>query len=174
VIYSDDHGATWQWGGTAGRNTDESEAVELAGGAVRLNMRTGGGAHRCRATAVSRDQGLTWSDVAYDKTLVEPECQASIRRYSWAKGREKSRILFSNPAQPDRRTALTVRISYDEGNTWPVHRLLHAGPAAYSCLAVAPDGTILCLYERGSRHPYETIGLARFNLAWLTGGNAPR
>jgi sialidase-1 len=171
VIYSDDHGATWQWGGTAGRNTDESEAVELAGGAVRLNMRTGGGAHRCRATAVSRDQGLTWSDVAYDKTLVEPECQASIRRYSWAKGREKSRILFSNPAQPDRRTALTVRISYDEGNTWPVRKLLHPGPAAYSCLAVAPDGTILCLYERGSKHPYETITLARFNLAWLTEGN---
>lgn len=62
---------------------------------------------------------------------------------------------------------MTVRVSHDEGKTWPVAQLLHAGPAAYSCLAVLPDGTIACLYERGDKHAYETITLARFTMDWL-------
>jgi hypothetical protein len=28
--------------------------------------------------------------------------------------------------------------------------------------------TICCLYERGEAHPYETLTLARFTMAWLT------
>jgi Tol biopolymer transport system component len=47
--------------------------------------------------------------------------------------------------------------------------LLHAGPSAYSSLAVLPDDGIGCLYERGDRHAYETITFARCSLAWLTG-----
>jgi sialidase-1 len=170
IIYSDDHGDTWRLGGTAARKTDECEAVELADGAILLNMRTGGGEHRCRATSISRDQGLSWSKTVYDQTLVEPECQGSIRRYSSAGEGGKSRILFSNPAQTGQRTTMTARISYDECKTWPVHKVLHAGPAAYSCLAVAPDGGVLCLYERGDKHAYEKITLARFNLQWLSDG----
>jgi sialidase-1 len=174
VIYSDDHGDTWNLGGTAGGKTDECEAVELADGAILLNMRTGGGEHRCRATAVSRDQGLTWSKTVYDQTLVEPECQASIRRYSFAKDGGKDRVLFSNPAQAAQRTTMTVRVSDDECKTWPVRRVLHPGPAAYSCLAVAPKGTVLCLYERGDKHAYERITLAQFNLDWLGGAKKER
>jgi sialidase-1 len=45
---------------------------------------------------------------------------------------------------------------------------LHAGPAAYSCLTELADGAIGCLYERGRRHPYETITFAKFPLGWLT------
>jgi len=37
-------------------------------------------------------------------------------------------------------------------------------------LAVAANGTICCLYERGDAHPYARLTLARFNLAWLTDG----
>jgi sialidase-1 len=65
---------------------------------------------------------------------------------------------------------MTVRLSYDEAKTWPIAKTLWAGPAAYSCLAVLPDGQILCLYERGEKHPYETITLGRFGLDWLTDG----
>jgi hypothetical protein len=32
-----------------------------------------------------------------------------------------------------------------------------------------PDGDVGCLYEKGDAHPYESIVLARFPLAWLTG-----
>lgn len=45
------------------------------------------------------------------------------------------------------RTHMTIRASYDEGRTWPVSKLLHAGPSSYSHLAVLLDGEIVCLYE---------------------------
>jgi sialidase-1 len=73
----------------------------------------------------------------------------------------------------DRRD-LTIRLSYDEGETWPVRKLIESGPAAYSDLAVLPDGAALCFYERGQDKPdgspYGFLTLARFNLDWLTGG----
>jgi sialidase-1 len=48
----------------------------------------------------------------------------------------------------DRRN-LTVKLSYDEGKTWPVSRLIEEGWSGYSDLAVAKDGTIFCFYGRG-------------------------
>ncbi|HEV3258682.1 MAG TPA: hypothetical protein VG013_17535, partial [Gemmataceae bacterium] len=57
---------------------------------------------------------------------------------------------------------------------WPYARVLHAGPSAYSCLAVLPNGTVACLYERGDRHANETITFARFSLGWLTGADAAK
>jgi sialidase-1 len=65
---------------------------------------------------------------------------------------------------------VTVRLSYDDGKTWPISKLLHEGPSAYSNLAVLSDGSIACLYERGAQQPYETITFARFTLDWLTDG----
>ena len=65
---------------------------------------------------------------------------------------------------------MTLRLSYDEGNSWPQSKLLYEGPSAYSSLAILPDGSIACLYERGKQLANETITLARFSLSWLTNG----
>ena len=65
---------------------------------------------------------------------------------------------------------MTVRVSYDEGKTWPVAKLLNAGPSGYSCLTVLPDMKIGCLYERGDRYSTEKTTFARFSLEWLTDG----
>jgi len=65
---------------------------------------------------------------------------------------------------------MTVRLSYDEGKTWPVARTLHEGPSAYSCLVILPEMTIGCLYEGGREHRREWLRLARFSLEWLTEG----
>jgi len=62
---------------------------------------------------------------------------------------------------------MTVRLSYDEGKTWPVAKVIYEGSAAYSDLVVLPDGGIGCLYERDG---YRKITFARFNLRWLTDG----
>jgi sialidase-1 len=51
-----------------------------------------------------------------------------------------------------------------------VKRLVNKGPSAYSSLAASRDGTIYLLFERGRKKLYETIAVARFNLAWLTDG----
>ena len=104
-----------------------------------------------------------------DEALIEPVCQASILRFSWPNKDQKGGILFSNPAST-KREKLTVRLSEDEGATWAVSRELWAGPAAYSCLTLLPDGGIGCIYERGGKNPYEKIVFAGFSLGWSRTG----
>ena len=169
LIYSDDHGQTWKLGGSTPQDqVNECEVVELAGGRLLLNMRNYGRAQKTRQQAVSSDGGLTWTDQRPVADLVEPVCQASIRRHSWPTADRKSVVLFSNPASSAKRERLTIRASYDEGQTWPAVRLLDPRPSAYSCLAVLPDGSVGVLYEAGQKDAYETIVFARFNLDWLT------
>lgn len=165
VIFSDDHGKTWQIGGIEDEMTNESTIVELSDGSLLHNMRSYHKKSR-RAVATSQDSGLTWSPVKLDDTLIEPVCQASILRCTWPDSGGISRILFSNPAST-KREKLTVRLSYDEGATWPVSKEIHSGPAAYSCLTILPDQSIGCLFERGATNSYEKISLARFPLSWL-------
>lgn len=187
VLYSDDHGRNWQPGGSTPRHqVNECEVVELAGGRLLLNMRNYDPAQPARQIALSRDGGLTWTDQRHAPELIEPVCQASIRRFSWPVAdppapRQGNVILFSNPASR-KRERMTVRASFDDGQTWPVSRLLDPRPSAYSCLAVLPEPgpepgspqTIGLLYEAGDKRPYESLVFARFTLAWLAGEPAQR
>jgi sialidase-1 len=175
VFASDDHGKTWKLGGTVGDSFGESQVVELADGTLLLNMRNHdvrqpSQAKTERGVALSKDGGWTWSKARHDPALIEPRCQASILRYTRQPEHSRNRLLFSNPASAERRIQMTVRLSYDEGQTWPAARLLYEGPSSYSCLTVLPDRRIGCLYERGERRISEKITFARFSLEWLTGG----
>lgn len=167
VIYSDDRGASWKIGGVVGDGTNECAVAETVDGRVYINCRNHVGSHS-RAVAWSRDGGEHFEGPGFDQVLIEPVCQASLVRLSGGADHDRSRILFANPASTVRER-LTVRLSYDEGESWPVARQLYGGPSAYSDLAVTSDMTILCLYERGLAHPYETLTLARFGLDWLEG-----
>ena len=171
VIYSDDHGKSWDIGGAVRPKVNECQVVEVADGkgTLLLDMRAYFGRSR-RAQAFSRDGGLTWTPPQDHLELVEPVCQASLIRYSWPEGDGRSRLLFSNPADEKRRRAMTVRLSQDEGQTWPHARILHEQAAAYSCLARLPNGHIGCLYECGETNVHERIAFANFSLDWLTRG----
>jgi len=163
VIYSDDRGATWRTGGaTPADKVNECGVVELADGRLMLNMRNYDRTTRARQVAFSSDGGMTWTGQRFDAALVEPVCQAGIRRLSGpGRGRENA-ILFSNPASDSARVNMTVRLSPDDGATWPFRLTLHSGPSAYSDLAVFGRGRIACLYECGEKNPYERITLAVF------------
>ncbi|MCL5281429.1 MAG: glycoside hydrolase [Planctomycetes bacterium] len=168
VVYSDNHGQTWRLGGIIRPAVNECQVVELSDGTLLCNMRNSARSQTTRAIATSADGGMTWSAVRHDPVLVEPICQASLLRYPMPQG--PGRLLFSNPAhaEPGQRRDMTVQMSEDEGRIWLSRRVLWPGPAAYSCLAVFPDGTIACLFEAGDQHPYERIVLTRFSLDWLT------
>jgi sialidase-1 len=165
IVYSDDHGKTWKLGESTAFGMNECQAVETADGGVLLSMRNYL-ATKQRAFSLSKDGGLTWSPPRLNEQVFCPVCQASIVRHSLA---PENRILHSGPGGPGR-TAMTVRVSYDEGKGWPFAAVLYAGPTAYSDLVVFPDGSIGCLFERGQRRAYERITFARFSLAWVTGG----
>ena len=117
VIFSDDGGKTWELGGTIGDHVNECQVVEREDGSLLLNMRSYNKKNR-RAISTSTDGGITWSEIAHDEALVEPVCQASFIRYTKAANGGKNRVLFSNPADAER-VKMTVRLSYDEGATWP-------------------------------------------------------
>ena len=175
VFYSDDHGVTWRLGGSVEKHTDECQVVELADGSLMINMRNYWGTtgkqkarDKMRAVATSPDGGATWQEVRFDSGLIEPICQASFICRAGKQPNGKHQLLFSNPASKSTREKLTVRLSQDEGQTWPVAMLLHEGPSAYSCLCELPNGTIGCLYEGGKKHAYETLIFARFSMKSLT------
>lgn len=184
TIYSDDRGQTWQAGDVAVPCTDEwinpneTVAIELNDGRVMLNVRSESKAHR-RLITTSPDGATNWSTPRFDDALLEPICMAGIVRYNHG---GQSLILFSNPhnldggregePEPGRsraRKKVSVKISRDEGQTWPVNKLLEDGPSAYSDLAVTRSGTILCFYGAGSKLSFSgsALRLARFNLEWL-------
>lgn len=194
TIFSDDRGRTWQRGEIALPDTpewiipNETVAVELADGRVMLNARSESKAHR-RLVTTGPDGATGWMTPRFDDALLEPICMASLVRVSTAPG-DKNRLLFSNPHNLARadgqevpgksrdRKNLSLKLSYDEGQTWAVNKVLEPGYSAYSDLAVLPDGTLLCFYEHGRRDDalkkkatsYAGLTLARFNLEWLTGG----
>lgn len=90
-------------------------------------------------------------------------------------------LLFSNPHTTKRKHSarhdVSIHISQDDGNTWPLSKIIQPGPSAYSDIAVLPDGSVLCFYESGIEPPkikrnrdwaYANLTLARFNLEWIT------
>ncbi len=170
LLSSDDHGKTWQISSHAAPMVNECQVAELKDGSLMLNMRS----YRskgCRAVATTNDGGKTWGKIVDDTKLPEPKCQASFIRHTDVRdGFTRDRLLFVNPSNTSKRVNLTVRLSYDEGKTWPISKVIVPGPSAYSCLTVLKDGTIGLIYENGRTSPYERLTFARFDLQWLTDG----
>lgn len=176
TIYSDDHGKTWQAGDLAVPNTgefnnpNETMLTALADGRVMLVSRSVSKANR-KIITVSPDGATGWSQPKFHDQLWEPVCMASIVAHPSKPGTQ----IYSNPhtlprdaagqeipAGRGKRQNLSIKLSRDDGQTWPISRTLEPGPSAYSDLAVLPDGTVLCLYEGDKK-----IVAARFNLDWL-------
>jgi len=183
TIVSDDQGKTWKAGDIAVPctedwiNPNETVAVELSDGRVMLNVRSESKAHR-RLVTISPDGATNWSTPKFDDALREPICMGAIVRYDFG---DEHLLLFSNPdnlARADGKEApgtsrdrknLSVKLSWDDGQTWPVNKPIEPGPSMYSDLAVTQAGTILCFFGRGSKPGFAGTGLtlARFNLEWL-------
>lgn len=99
VIYSDDTGITWQLGGRSPQpKTNECELVELTDGRLMLNMRNYRAGAKVRQVCFSNDGGTSWSGQRQDEILIEPICQASIRRIKWP---EASQRRFANTSQQE-------------------------------------------------------------------------
>jgi len=162
IIFSDDHGETWQTGGAVRPKVNECQVVELSDGILLLNMRSYHG-DGCRMHAWSYDGGINWTDPVPVPELVEPVCQASLIRVDKPDSGSDT-LIFSNPAHPENRVQMTVKMSTDGGESWPDTKLLHPGPSAYSSLTMLGEDTAACLYEKGEEHPYETITFESISL----------
>ncbi|MBN2451670.1 MAG: exo-alpha-sialidase [Lentisphaeria bacterium] len=191
ALYSDDGGATWQTSKPFPvLGTGEAALAELSDGRILYNSRE----HMSRG-----NRFLAWSNDGGDLWLSphrSPDLPDGARGTSYGLMGGMIRLpvpgcdilLYSNvdtdagvmPAQVGAsivtgRERATVWASFDGGRTWPVKRLVHAGPSAYSNLGVGRSGTpsqgrIYLLFEGGPKDPHGGVQVASFNLSWLLDG----
>ena len=188
AIYSDDGGATWTLGASPNDGREvlgavvssrdladeraslyESVLVEGADGAVHVWARnqhpTGRVAH-----AVSHDGGVTWGEVDYSDQLTEIFSQPNAIAVTGASdiagaAEPNSRsIVFANASQmlPFRGCGV-MRLSHDDGVTWPHNRVINPRHYVYQCMAQLPSGDIALLWER----EWQGLFLTTVPLTWL-------
>eukprot|EP01052_Picozoa_sp_SAG31_P003001 SAG31_NODE_110_length_24476_cov_9.909654_18_plen_1471_part_00 len=138
IWYSDDHGKNWALTPRFGPFTAEGTLVELFGNPMRLQfnfrvdcdgsgkdltrpgwlgcqMHCGGAAH-CRRTAISQDDGMSWSEFEDVPTLTDPGCKAGLTR--WDAG---NALVFVNDANDHGlrvRKNITAKLSFNNGKSW--------------------------------------------------------
>ena len=134
--------------------SNEATAASISGDRLILNARNQKGDIKARIIGISDDGGETWKNFFYDRNLPDPVCQGSI--INFAKYNGKSVLAFSNPADTINRDNLTLRFSYDDGESWTQKKVIDKSPdisksknyTAYSDLVVLSSGRIGILYER--------------------------
>jgi len=191
LVYSDDHGASWQVGamdsipfpagGTFTQKPQEITVTELADGSVYAGAREQGGTDiGNRSYAISRDGGETFSaPFTAIPDLVTPTVQGSVLRLRRI-GRG-DRILFSSPSDTDRRRWMMIRSSYDGGRSWENAEQgtrITSDWSGYSDLVQLTDfwarsTEIGLLYEGGAVDARDEIRFARFNEEYLGWRNSP-
>jgi sialidase-1 len=166
-FYTDDHGATFKLAQSvplAGSN--ESTAAELSNGSLLLNCRNQKGDVQNRIIALSHDGGEKWDKAYFDSNLPDPICQGAILTVGFVKG--KATLAFVNNADRKDRNNLTLRLSADEGATWPESYLIDKNPVpndadytAYADLVKLDKRKIGVLYEKAD---YSLIVFKSVNL----------
>lgn len=162
IIFSRDHGATWQTGTGAVDDTTEAQVAELEDGRLMLNCRYNRSNYRVIMT--SDDLGATWVEhPGSRRQLREPRaCMASLinveRDRRWLQPPEtampalgsKQTLLFSNPDSLSSRSRLTIRMSTDSGASWPAAATLlldEETGRGYSCLTMIDQDYVGIVYE---------------------------
>jgi sialidase-1 len=169
ITWSKDGGKTWKTSNPATKNTTECAVVELQDGSLMLNMRDnrnrGNEEVNGRSVFVTSDLGETWKEHPTSrKALIEPTCMASLHTHRYMEdGVEKSLLLFVNPASTSKRNNITLKVSYDGGNTWPEEKQIlldeYSG-RGYSCITSVNDSTLGILYESSQADMvFQTVSL---------------
>ncbi len=184
VIYSDDHGTTWNIyttgltnNGTPAGYGDESHVVEMNNGNLMMSSRRSGvSGVTGRRFRTSADNGATWSAAIENATFFDPRCNGDFIRYSTTlDGYDKSVLLHSLPNDNDadgldERQKLSVYYSTNEGTSWTFGREIYPDKAQYSSLTKLADGTIGLYFEDDNTSGVEMeMRFVRFSLNWLAG-----
>ncbi|MBG86664.1 MAG: glycosyl hydrolase [Verrucomicrobiales bacterium] len=180
AIYSDDHGKTWKPSEPFPEmGTGEACIAELSDGTLYYNSRVHWPEVKTptrRREAWSTDGGHTWKDWKIIGVLPDGRqdraygCMGGLTRLP-VDGRDI--LVFSNLDTSNKtRERITVWGSFDGGKSWPIKRLVDAGPSAYSSMNSGRPGTpsegwIYLHYEAKGQST-----LARFNLTWLLAGES--
>jgi len=155
-FYTDNHGISFKLCENVNLpGSNECSAAELSKGRLMLNARNQKGDIRARIVAVSKNGGETWDNIRFDHNLPDPVCEGTILNIGKRKG--NNILAFCNAADPNERNNLTLRISTDEGKTWPLSYPIDKNPSAketdftaYSDIVMTGKYEIGVLYEKNN------------------------
>ena len=126
------------------------------------------GINNGRAIVVTSDLGESWTEHETSHGgLIESVCMASIHRHNYndKDGNQKSVLFFSNPNSKYQRHKQTIKVSFDNGKTWPEKywmELDEGRGAGYSCLTSIDENTIGILYEGSqAQMTFQSISIER-------------
>lgn len=158
MVFSDDHGTTWQ-GGKAGIGSNEEQIAEMSDGTLISASRSG----YSPRIFTSRDQGATW-DKGYqlDGTDGHANVTTDNCALSFISTADGTTVMLSHPNRPDIHqmrpqpigrqnvTVTTARYNASTGQLagWEDYLQVYPGPSAYTSLALLGQGTCGVLYER--------------------------
>lgn len=160
ITYSK-NGKRWKTSEPAANyGTTEAAVIELSDGSLMLNMRTNSNRNNLsdsngRTISVTHDYGNTWTEHSTSQNaLIEPTCMASLYKHNYTvNGNLKNVLVFSNPHSKSLRNNFTMKLSVDDGNTWPENYWLlldDMRSRGYSCITSVDENTIGIIYESGS------------------------
>ena len=183
MAITDDWGKTWHTSAPlVGEGNVQPSIVRRRDGSLYTMMRDNGLPPQRIQHASSFDRGETWTEVT-DSALPDPG--AGLEVISLANGHW---IVLNNDTEEGRHS-LCVRVSTDEGRTWPWSRHLErdppgptAGRYGYPSIIQAKDGTLHATYsyalsavtaakDAAGRPARETIKHVHFNEAWILAGD---
>lgn len=141
LFKSEDHGNRWQLIDTPLIPGDESKVVELSNGSWMVNSRLNRKGYR--QTFTSSDEGKSWISRP-DYSLIDPGCNAAIISFTPKKGI----VLFVNANHKTNRKNLTLKISTDDGKSWPVEKTIYEGPSAYPAVTLLENGDLGIFFEK--------------------------
>ncbi len=161
LIYSDDDGQSWTFGGVINDDTafahNEASAVPVNGGRqILLARRNNTRGTTGKMMHLSNDGGATWeggfvTSVAATRCLQVLESHAGL-------------VLCSAPGKTNR-TQGTIYFSRDAGKTW-TPRIIEEGPFSYSTVNHLSGDYFICCYSRG-HHGEQGVAARVFSVNWL-------
>jgi sialidase-1 len=155
-FFTDDHGKSFKISESIQfPGSNESIAAELPDDRMIMSIRNQRGDIRQRILAFSEDGGATWSEQYFEASLVDPVCQGSILSFEDPSG--KVILAHSNNADTENRNNLSLKLSYDQGKTWPKTTLIDgvknpgkSAHTAYSDLVLLEDNWLGVIYEKNN------------------------
>ena len=153
-FYTDDHGKTFKLSESLHiQGSNESTAAEISNNGLIFNSRNQKGDVKQRIVAISKDGGETWDKTYFDPNLPDPVNEGSILNIGKKKG--KHILAFCNAADTKNRDNLTLRISFDEGKTWKISKVIDKAESdkvrdnsAYSDIVKLGKKKVGILYEK--------------------------
>jgi sialidase-1 len=172
LVYSDDHGSTWNLGLTAQEGSREAELLQVdscqsgKGQTIYVTERNfqGPTPYGHRLFSWSYDSGNSTSVDGVDPELIEPVTHdwtgVVASAIAFTAANNKQYILFSDPDSPNERINVSIRASSDLAKTWSKALVVDSGQSSYTDMVQLDQKTVGITLEEGTVTPYDIIGYA--------------